>query len=237
MFLTTRRPSIALLSVATFFAGGAVGCTGGPSAADLAPQRQSLSAAQPRIAADLERKRPTAVSFVTVPVVETTPDGLWEAMAVQTFNVTGDMHQYESFAVTEGDVEQLGSGFGGPGIIEYQLVDADRDGTRELAFVVGSGTGVKRYTVGLLDRPQYEPVDPANPPATKPAPAPMRQRAVRVSYRDPLTLKETAAGVEVWDPARQTRIGRITGGGGAVRFEPEANLPRIVRQRVLEPRM
>jgi hypothetical protein len=209
------------------------GCASEPPPLDLRPVPVSPAQAAPRVAGALpERIDGTAVPPPTLR--ETTPPGVFEVLSVQTFQVTDGLYEFETFAVTEEEVIQIGTGFGGPGIIAFRPVDADDDGNPDLAYAFGSGQSIKRFGVALLDRPGYRPprVGEFADPATRPAPPAMRVREIDFFYRDPIELRGGDGAIEVWDPARNTRLGRLVGRGGRMTMEVEPDLPRFVRQRI-----
>ena len=181
-------------------------------------------------------------------VRETTPPGLFERLAVQTFQVSDGPGEFETYAlapppggVGEAQAVRLGTAFGGPGVTGYFPADVDRNGEPDLAFAYGSGqyASAKRYNVGLLDRPGYRPPNPAAlDPTTLPAPAQVRSRDVDFAYRDPIALRGDRGGrVEVWDEARGVRLGTLRAApGGRPAFDLAPDLPPHVRKRLLSPR-
>lgn len=209
---------------------GAVGCAG-PSASEQGPTRLPETIAVERVANALNANR----SLTSVPLRETTPEGLWEGIATQTFRITDDFYEDESFALTNTETVQLGSGYGGPGIVFTLVEDLDGDGKVDLGYVTGSGSGVKRYNIGVLDRPGYSP---ANSETNQPAvTASLRQRGVDFEYRDPVELRVTGGRVEVYDPARRVLLGTLRLTDDAAVFEPARDLPLHVRRRFLRPQL
>ena len=204
----------------------------------------------------VERLAPAAAAAAIRPLAdgdlaavrETTPPGLFERLAVQTFQVSDGPGEFETYAlapppggVGEAQVVRLGTAFGGPGITGYFPADVDRNGEPDLAYAYGSGqyASAKRYNVGLLDRPGYRPPDPAAlDPTTLPAPARLRSRDLDFAYRDPISLRagEGVDGgrVEVWDQARGVRLGTLSAApGGRPTFDLAPDLPPHVRKRLL----
>lgn len=159
-------------------------------------------------------------------VRETTPKGLFEALATQTFRLQSGDRANDTWAVTTtGEAASLGTGYGGPGIVAFHLGDIDANGAPDLAYASGSGSGIIRYEVGIYDRPG----DPLR--------AAPRTRRVPLSYRNPLTFRSAAGGLEVWDAHRNQKVGLITAAGEELRFTPATPLPQGVRERLLEPRL
>ena len=215
-----------------------VGCAAGdPEPAPLGPFRVDDAEAADRIGRVLAADRLGGEQAVVPRLRETTPPGLFDAIAVQTFQVVSGPDRYETFAVTRDEIARLGTGLGGPGVMEFRPSDADADGEPDVAFLYGSGSRQKRYNLGLLDRPGYRPPDPASlDPATLPAPARLRVRDVDFSYRDPVVLRDDAGRLAVVDPARGVTLGVLRSRGGDLAFETADDLPRYVRQRLLSPR-
>lgn len=194
------------------------------------PTKVAPAAAEARVADLLGADR----SLVSVRLKETTPPELWRSVRVQTFEVQGDLYAGESFAVTTQDAAQLGSGYGGPGVTFTLVEDLDGDGLADLGYVTGGGTGVTRYTVGVVDRPGYTmladgTLDPAAPRS------PLRRRGVDFEYRDPVVLRLNGGRLEVRDPARQVLLGVIRLAASSATFEPNRDLPPFVRRRFVRP--
>ncbi len=102
-----------------------------------------------------------------MPLEETTPDGLFDEMGVQTFRVRDEpdeLYAFETFAVTDEEVVPVGSGAGGPGITAFTIADADGDGRADLLYVSGSGRSIKSYDAGSIDRPGFTKYDRLNAP-------------------------------------------------------------------------
>jgi hypothetical protein len=203
------------------------------------PEPVSVDDARRKVAAAARQDGPAGDAFASYPIQETTPPRLFDELGVQTFRVTGGPAEYETFAVTDEQVLRLGSGFGGPGITAFSFEDADGDGAGDLLWAVGSGTGIKQYGVGLVDRPGFRPYDANDPPfEADPTPRPLRERKVALRYRDAVELRRNDAGqMEVWDSGRKVRLGRLRVIGDMATFEAESDLPPEVRRRFLEPRM
>ena len=220
-----------LLSAALLLAG----CAGSKAPRQLLPSRVHASSASREIQAFERVRSPGLAQLEAPPVTETTPDGLWEAMRAQTFRVEEGLFAGESYAVARDSVVRLGAAYQGPGVIAMHLGDADFDGRPDLAYAAGSRSGIMRYGIGLVDRPGYEDPAPGEPlPAD---PADLRHRAIAFTYRDPVRFESSAVGLEVWDELKNIRLGRLVAVGEQIRFLPDAELPRNVRERFLEPRM
>lgn len=213
-----------LLLAAGLSAASAIGCRT-PAADRALPQRLSESTASLRIERFERSRQPTLSPSVSFPVVESTPPGVWEALYLQTFRVTDGLFEYETYALTLDEVAQLGAGLRGPGVVDFALGDVDRDDEPDLAFASGSRSGLTRFGIGVIDRP----VDNVR--------GALRQRRVPFSYRDPVRFGQSERGLEVWDVNRDIRLGRLVPAGARVRFMPESDLPRSVRERFLEPRL
>lgn len=228
-----RSHRSALLLVQSVVVAGTlmtVGCGGGPTRVK-GPTKLGEANAAAKIANELDAGR----SLTSLPLRETTPEGLWDGIATQTFRITGGFYENESFAVTDAEAVQLGSGYGGPGIVFTLVEDLDGDGNVDLGYITGSGTGVKRYNIGVLDRPGYVP---ANTATKRPAvAAPLRQRGVDFEYRDPVELRVTGGRIEVRDPARQVLLGTLRLSEDSATFEPARGLPLHVRRRFLRPQL
>lgn len=159
-------------------------------------------------------------------VIESTPDGLFESLATQTFRLQTGINANDTYAVTADQAVQLGTGYDGPGIIGFHLGDIDRNGEPDVAYAFGSGSGVTRYEVGVYDRPG----DALRGQS--------RTRRVPLSYRNPLRFEESDDGLEVWDQPRDELLGLIRAdSSGELRFTPATPLSRGVRDRLLEPRL
>lgn len=202
---------------------GAGGCQASGDAADAPPTRVTLPVASSRIGQAIPNM--IAGDDQTPAVRETTPQGLFEALATQTFRVEEGIGANDTFAVTADEAVALGTGYGGPGIVAFHLGDVDGNGTPDLAYAFGSGSGIIRFEVGIYDRPD----DPLRGQA--------RTRRVPLSYRNPLQFREVDAGLEVWDANRNEKIGLISAAGDELRFVLTAPLPQGVRERLLEPRL
>ncbi|MEM1011024.1 MAG: hypothetical protein AAGI46_02245 [Planctomycetota bacterium] len=218
---------------------GLAGCSSEPDVAPP-PTPQSVEGARARLITQLEDQG--GGTLFLLPLEETTPDGVFENLGLQTFRVKdepGEVFAYETFAVTSDDAIQVGSGSGGPGITSFTLADADGDGELDLVYVTGSGRGIKSYDAGAIDRPGFVPYDPANPPlADQPvARTPLRSRPVALGYRDPIELRPVASGngFDVWDPGRRVRLGRLVFREESADFVVADGLPRNVQQRFLSP--
>ena len=228
-----RPLQISLLGLAVTL----VGCASGPEPV-AAPARLTPEQAQPVVVERLQASSAGLPPRFELPLEETTPDGLFDAMAMQTFRVNGGLYQDETYAVAEGSVARVGTGLGGPGIVSMQLADADGDGNVDLLYISGSGRGVKTYTVGAVDRPGYEPYDPANPSLTRQA-APIRVRDPQIQYRYPIELRPATngEGFDLYDQGRDFRLGRLLFRGGRAEFLPANNLPLGVKRRFIQPRL
>lgn len=215
----------------------AVGCAGDTK--PKPPQRVVLTDAEVRIVESL-RKAGDGSTFLKLVLEETTPPDAFEQLGVQTFRVKEDLYEYETFAVTDEEVVQIGTGLGGPGITTFLLADADGDGKPDLAYVGGSGRGVKSYNAGVIDRPLFEPFDPAVVinPAIKPQPRHLRKRDAAFSYRDPIELRPSdEGGFDVYDPNKKVRLGHLKLVGDRADFEPADDLPSAVKRRFISPRL
>jgi hypothetical protein len=201
---------------------GTGGCQASGDKADAMPARVTPPIAASRIGQAL----PDAVAARdrTPAVRETTPAGLFDALATQTFRVEDGVRANDTFAVTADEAVSLGTGYGGPGIVAFHLGDIDGNGAPDLAYAYGSGSGITRFEVGIYDRPG----DPLR--------GQVRTRRVPLSYRNPLRFQEVEGGLEVWDTHRNEKVGLITAAGDDLRFVPVIPLPQGVRERLLEPR-
>jgi len=154
------RLAMAALAAATL----AAGCASEPEA-PVAPSPMPSGEAQRRIVQEMRAQGVEAI--YQFPLVETTPTRAFEEMGIQTFKVRdepGELYAFETFAVTDEEVRQVGSGLEGPGIESLTIADADGDAKPDLLWVAGGGRNFKTYGVGALDRPGFEPFDPMKPP-------------------------------------------------------------------------
>ena len=198
-----------------------------PTPEELLPTRIDAAVASRRVEQYARQKDPSLSAYTRFPVEETTPAALWDAMYAQTFRVSDDLYQFESFAVTDRDTALLGAGSRGPGLVAGKVGDLDADGRPDYTFATGSGSGNKRYEIGVLDR------------TGDPKTGPLRQRVARFSYRDPVSFSDhhDGGGYDVRDDARGVTLGVLRGDGDALRFAPADDLPRNVRERFIEPRV
>ena len=224
------------LAAGVVAAGLLSGC-GGSSRVEM-PARMTSGTASAKVNAFIARDTPTASDLTGLQLEETTPDGAFEKLGVQTFRVTEDLYQFETFAVTPTETIKIGSGLDGPGITEMRLTDLDGNDGPDLVFTSGTGRGNKQYSVGVLDRPGYEPAPDPEAPAT--SPVPLRVRNVRLTYRDPLRFEQPGKLVEVWDDQRNVKLGTLRLSGDqrdSIVFVADAEIPAHIRRRFLEPRM
>ena len=201
----------------------ALSCQSSGSRTAKAPLPLSTTAAAALIEQSLAERSITTAPAEPIALRETTPDALFGALHTQTFRVTEGTYANDTFAVTEQAAVPLGTGFGGPGIVDAHVGDADSDGQPDLTFAYGSGSGIKRFEIGVYDRPgdgiRGEP----------------RTRRVGFSYRDPVRFETADQRLEVWDNNRNLKLGDIVASGDRLIFRAKADLPRVVRERMLEP--
>lgn len=222
-----------LLSAALLFP--LAGCAGSQAPKQFLPTRASPVSAAREIQSFERVRSPGLAQLDPPPVTETTPEGLWEAMRAQTFRVDEGLFAGETYAVAGGSVVRLGAAYQGPGVIATHLGDADFDGEPDLAYAAGARSGLMRYGIGLVDRPGYQDPPPGAPPPADPAD--LRHRTIAFTYRDPVRFQASEVGLEVWDEMKNVRLGRLVAVGEQIRFLPDAELPRNVRERFLEPRL
>ncbi|MEL7239745.1 MAG: hypothetical protein AAGK78_12870 [Planctomycetota bacterium] len=193
-------------------------------------------AAAAKVSGSIQQRTPNASAVAGLRLEETTPAGLYEALGVQTFQVSDGLYQFETYAVTGDDTRQLGTAIDGPGMTDMLLADADGNGQPDLSFAVGGGRGLKQYTVGVVDRPGYVAETEA---VTRPN-LKLRVREAPLIYRDPIDLREEGGLVEVWDQKRAVRLGTLRVSADALRrieFVPAPDLEPKVRRRFLQPRV
>ncbi len=177
-----------------------------------------------------------------MPVEETTPAGVFDEMGVQTFRVLDEPDEpfaFETFAVTDEEVVQVGSGLGGPGITSMTMTDVDGDGRPDLLYVAGSGRRIKSFNAGAVDRPGFEKFDPTRPVVEGEVqqPRPLRRRDVALDYRDPIELRQSPSGLEVWDSGRNVKLGVLEMRDDGANFVAADDLPTAVKRRFKSPRM
>ena len=215
------------------------GCASEPAVVE-GPRPLTTEAARQRLVEAMRAEG--GGTLFQMPIEETTPDGVYEKLGVQTFRVRdepGELYAYETFAVTDEEVTQVGSGLGGPGVTKFTMADADGDGRVDLLYVAGGGKRFKSFNAGAVDRPDFEPFDPAVPaaPAAPMTPRPLRKRDAALDYRDPIELRQAADGLDVWDPARDVRLGRLVMRADGADFVAADDLPPAVRRRFVSPPM
>jgi LysM repeat protein len=86
----------------------------------------------------------------TFPLEEITPPGAWERMRAQVFKVRMGVQQFQSYGIVDGAVIPIGESFGGTGVNRMLVSDLDADGSPELLYTYGFGSGIHRSSVGML---------------------------------------------------------------------------------------
>ena len=218
--LIRRVPIVLVLAV-----GGCV-AKPAPKPEALLPTRLDAGTASRRVEQYARQKDPSLSAYTRFPVEETTPPGLWEKMYAQTFRVSDDLYEFETFAVTDRDTALLGAGYKGPGLVAGKVGDLDGDGRADYTFATGSGSGNKRFEIGVIDR------------TGDPKTGPLRQRAAPFRYRDRVSFADRAGGgYDVRDDARGVTLGVLRDENGNLSFAPADNLPRGARERFIEPHL
>jgi hypothetical protein len=92
-----------------------------------------------------------------------TADDTWKRLGTQVFQVTGPVQNYETFAIRDKKVHQLGRGIGGQGVTSLCVADLNRDKRPELVYAYSWGSGIHRSHVAVLDILAPEPKEHVAP--------------------------------------------------------------------------
>ncbi|MGA1606011.1 MAG: hypothetical protein ACO4CT_03445 [Planctomycetota bacterium] len=163
---------------------------------------------------------------VVTPVRERTPDGCFERLGFQVFEVTAGVRDGATFRVDRSGASLLFGGPGGFGLHTALVVDLDGDGREELVYAWSWGSGIHRTDVGCLRRG---------------ADGAWQQLGADVSYAGNLVLERAAdGGLDAFtaefhdDPAagpRGARLGRVRLADGVLEVELD-RLPEEIDRRV-----
>jgi hypothetical protein len=81
---------------------------------------------------------------------------VWESLRVQLFRITEGPFANESFLVRGDGVLSIGEAMAGRGLTSLEISDLDEDGTAELLFTYGFGSGIHQSRIGMY-APAYGP--------------------------------------------------------------------------------
>jgi hypothetical protein len=104
----------------------------------------------------LQSQHPKLNPDIRLPLEELPMSELWKLLQVQLFRITGEPFPNESFLIEGDTVLQLGEATGGRGLTSLELSDLDQDGTPELLFTYGFGSGLHQSRIGMY-APAYGP--------------------------------------------------------------------------------
>jgi hypothetical protein len=104
------------------------------------------------VRAQIFRENPEMNPAAEFPLIEITPPDAWDFLGLQLFQVSSNatVQACETFAVRQGEVVRLGTGFGGRGVQSMLVTDLDGDHSPDLAFVYSWGSGRHRSQAGAL---------------------------------------------------------------------------------------
>jgi hypothetical protein len=118
--------------------------------------RRTPDEAEGMIRSYLQSQHPKLKPDVRLPLEELPVPEAWELLHVQLFRITGEPFPNESFLIRGNTVLRLGEATGGRGLTSLELADLDRDGTPELLFTYGFGSGLHQSRIGMY-APAYGP--------------------------------------------------------------------------------
>jgi len=104
--------------------------------------------AEQLIEAYIRTQNPSMSKTATFPVEEITPDNAWETLRIQVYKVKEGIQVGETYIIDQGEVIHIGTAFGGPGVTSIVVSDLDSDGSPELLFTYGFGSGIYRMRIG-----------------------------------------------------------------------------------------
>lgn len=119
------------------------GCTN-----EIPASRVNSQEAEQLIEAYIRTQNPSMSETATFPVEEITPDNAWETLLLQVYKVKEGVQVGEAYIIEREEVIHIGTAFGGPGVTNMVVSDLDSDGSPELLFTYGFGSGIHRMRIG-----------------------------------------------------------------------------------------
>jgi peptidyl-Lys metalloendopeptidase len=120
------------------------------------PTRRTLTEAAEMIRDYLQSQHPQLNPDVRLPLEELPVPEAWESLRVQLFRITAGPFVNESFLIRGDSVLRIGEATGGRGLTSLEISDLDKDGTAELLFTYGFGSGLHQSRIGMY-APAYGP--------------------------------------------------------------------------------
>jgi peptidyl-Lys metalloendopeptidase len=118
------------------------------SASDLSVRWAPAEAAE-MIRGYLQSQKPDLNPDFRLPLEELPMHEAWEYMRVQVFRITEGTFVNESFLIRGDSVLSMGTAVGGRGLTSLEISDLDRDGSAELLFTYGFGSGIHQSRIGM----------------------------------------------------------------------------------------
>ena len=110
----------------------------------------SLAEAEKLVREGIFTSNPSMNPAAQFPLVEVTPDEVWQRTKAQLFRVTEGVQVNETYLIWQGRVNRLGTSFGGTGVREVLVTDLDSNGEPELIFPCQFGSGISQTTIGMV---------------------------------------------------------------------------------------
>lgn len=111
--------------------------------------RRSPAQAAGMILDYLQGQKPNLNPDTHLAVEELSVPQAWDHLHVQVFRITDGPFANESFLIGDAGVLAMGTAVGGRGLASVQVSDLDRDGSAELLFTYGFGSGIHQSRIGM----------------------------------------------------------------------------------------
>ena len=112
-------------------------------------QRLTLSAAEQKIRVWYQGALAEQNDGASLPLKELTTAEIWNRLGLQVFQVSGGIHQYDTFLIRNDQVRRMVMGSGGYGVTSLAVVDLDADSQPELLYTFSTGLQPPRSSLAL----------------------------------------------------------------------------------------